>query len=245
MINKASLEIGLVETTRRLYPWFPRGELSAGKNPPDVVLASEGEHIAIEVTQLFHPAAPTSKYPRQQIAQFRRDVATRAQAIATAEGLPVYDVLVYFWNDEPLVNLESAARALVEFVKSHPVDDCQTWDRFDVPFGFGVIRIARPTANHIPYWRGHDGGSEPTLTREFVAAYIARKNARLNTYRDDYDQAWLILISTLFPLSSSFSVPAASNEWEFEFDFDKVLLVSEQYGVFNLTRAVVEAKSHA
>ena len=239
MIDKASLEVGFVEKTRRLYPWFPSGELRAGKNPPDVVLGTEGIEIAIEVTQLFHPPTPRSKYPRQQVAQFRRDVASRAQEIAMAEGVPVYDVLVYFWNDEPLNDLESAARSLVEFVKRHPVEDCRHWGRFHVPYGFGVIRIARPLANQIPHWHGQDGGNEPLLTRELVASYIERKDRRLQTYREAYDRTWLIVISTLFPLSSSFTVPDAANDWEFKFEFDKVLLVSEQHGVFNLKQAAV------
>jgi hypothetical protein len=219
-----------------LYPWFPPGELRAGPNPPDVVLVSEGENIAIEATQLFHPAEPSAKYPRQQVTQFRRDVAARAREIAMTEGLPVYDVLVYFWNTEPLNDLESAARTLVEFVRNHPVDDCQHWDRFEVPRGFGVIRISRPRANAIPKWHGYDGGNEPTLTRELVASYIKRKNDRLAHYRSGYSRAWLVIISTMLPMSSSFTVPDAANEWEFDFDFDKVLLVSERTGVINLGR---------
>src|SRR5436190_627870 len=202
MRNKVSTEMGFLETARRLYPWFPPGELYAGKNPPDVVLASRDDEIAIEVSQLFHPTRRSSKYSRQQVAEFRRELATRAQDIAVAEGLPVYDVLVYFWNDEPLSDLESSARTLVDFVRSHPVEACQHWDRFDVPYGFSVIRIARPWSGEEPKRQGCDGGDEPTLTREIVASYIKRKNDRLPSYRNDYRCAWLILISTLFPLSS-------------------------------------------
>ena len=47
MIDNTSLEIGFVETARRLYPWFPVGELQIGTNPPGVVLFSKGETIAV------------------------------------------------------------------------------------------------------------------------------------------------------------------------------------------------------
>jgi hypothetical protein len=75
------------------------------------------------------------------------------------------------------------------------------------------------------------------LTRELLDGAIRKKNADLARYRARYDRAWLILASTLSPLSASFSVPDEIGEWRFVFDFDKVLLLSEPHGrVFSLQR---------
>lgn len=164
---------------------------------------------------------------------FQPKVLRRAEELAQMAGLPVLDVLVYF-GDPPPSQLEETARALVEFVRDHPVDDYET---FDLPDG-GVIRIARPLANHVPRWTcPGPGGSETTLTRQLLNETIRKKNADLARYRMRYDRAWLIIASTLFPLSASFSVPDQVVDWRFSFGFDKVLLLSEPHGrVFSLQR---------
>lgn len=156
----------------------------------------------------------------------------RAEAVARGAGLPVLDVLVYFGDRQPL-KLEETATFLVEFVRDHPVDRCET---FDLPDG-GVIRIARPLAGQVPRWTCNESGSEPTLARELLDETIQTKNGDLARYRSSYDRAWLIVASTLFPLSASFSVPDAIAEWRFAFDFDRVLLLAEPHGrVFSLQR---------
>jgi hypothetical protein len=222
----------LVERTRQLYPWFLPGEIRPAEDPPDFALESEGERIAIEVTRLFHPKG-TAPFSRRETEMFQPKIMRRAEELARLAGLPVLDVLVYFGDPAPL-QLEETARALVEFVRYHPVDDCET---FDLPDG-GVIRIARPWANHAPRWTcPGTGGSQPALTRELLDAAIRRKNADLARYRTRYDRTWLIVASTLFPLCASFSVPDQVAEWRFTFEFDKVLLLSESCGkVFSLRR---------
>jgi hypothetical protein len=229
--TKTAQERWLIDRTRQLYPWFMPGEIRPAEDPPDYALQSEGERIALEVTRLFHPKG-TAPFSRRETESFQPKIMRRAEALAHSAGLPVLDVLVYFGDRQPLT-LEETARFLVEFVRDHPVDRCET---FDLPDG-GVIRVARPLAGHVPRWTCGTGGSEPTLTREVLEETIQTKNADLGRYRARYDRAWLIVASTLFPLSASFSVPDAIAEWRFAFDFDRVLLLAEPHGrVFNLER---------
>jgi hypothetical protein len=231
-VSKTVQERRLIERTRQLYPWFLPGEIRPAEDPPDFALHSEGERIAIEVTRLFRPKGD-APFSRRETESFQPKIMRRAEDLARMAGLPVLDVLVYFGDPEPL-QLEETSRFLAEFVRHHLVDDCET---FDLPDG-GVIRIMRPRANQVPRWTCGTGGSEPTLTREMLDVTIRKKNADLARYSGRYDRAWLIIASTLFPLSASFSVPDAISEWRFAFDFEKVLLLSEPHGrVFNVHRA--------
>lgn len=157
------------------------GETWPVEDPPDHALHSEGERIALEVTRLFHPKG-TATLQDARPDRFTR-IMHRAEALARSAGLPVLDVLVYFSDRQPL-KLEETARLLVDFVRDHPIDDCQT---FDPPDG-GVIRVARPRAGQAPRWTCNEGGLEPTLTRELLDATIQTKNADLDRYRARYDR---------------------------------------------------------
>jgi hypothetical protein len=238
--TKALQERWLIERTRQLYPWFLPGEIRPAEDPPDFVLLSNGERIALEVTRVFHPKGD-ARFPRRETESFQPKIMRRAEDLARQRGLPVLDVLVYFGDPEPR-RLEETAHSLVEFVREHLVENCET---FDLPGG-GVIRIMRPRANQVPRWTCGPAGSEPTLTQEQLAETIRKKNADLRRYRERYNCVWLIVASTLFPLSASFSVPDEAEEWSFEFEFDKVLLLSEPRGrVFSLQRVQAATRSDA
>ena len=230
--KKQMRERSCIEKTRQLYPWFPPGDVVPGDDPPDFCVDLGDERIAIEETRLFHPRG-ASAFPRRQIETFHRKVMRRAEQRSVQEHLPPQDVLACFSDRWPLQDAESAAGFLVGFVRTHPVEDCET---FGLPGG-GRIRIMRPRANKIPRWTCNEGGTEPVLDYQLLAQTITRKSAGLPRYRARYERAWLLVATQLFPLSASFCVPRDIEHWRFEFDFDKVLLLSPQDGkVFSLLR---------
>jgi hypothetical protein len=106
-----------------------------------------------EVTRLFHPkgAAP---FARREIESFHPKIMRRAQALARSEGLPVLDVPVYFSDRQPL-KLEETARLLVDFVRDHPIDDCETRV---IPFGERHLRqTVAEFVEHYHRERNHQG----------------------------------------------------------------------------------------
>jgi hypothetical protein len=232
--RKSADERALIERLRLLYPWFPPGHTSTGDYPPDFVHCSGDDRIAIEVTRLFHPPDRRG-HERRAGESHRRQIMQRAEARARAEHLPVLDVLVHFADQE--LDREATAHRLIEFVKAHPVEWCETFNNVE---GLGVVRIARPLVGVVPRWNCAEGGHEPVLTYEQLDARIQRKNRDLPRYRANFNHTWLLIASTLFPLSASFGIPGAIEQWAFNFDFDKVLLLSEPSGkVFNLRRASI------
>jgi hypothetical protein len=74
------------------------------------------------------------------------------------------------------------------------------------------------------------------ITPEVLRATIARKNSLVSDYRGSVDRVWLLIAATFFPLASTYAVPSEIQGWRFEFDFDKVLMMSDESGVFDLQR---------
>lgn len=236
-MSKSGEERALVERLRLLYPWFPPGHTSTGDDPPDFVHDTGNERIGLEVTRLFHPADASGE--ERRVGESRRArIMQRAESLAQAEGLPALDVLVYF-GDHQIVDREATARQLVEFVRTHPVERTETFDNVD---GLGVVRIARPLAGLVPRWTCGESGHEPVVTRAQLEATIQRKNLDLLRYRARLRSRLAPHCLHIVSAVGQFQCASRrSDRWRFEFDFDKVLLLSEPNGkVFNLQRASVQ-----
>jgi hypothetical protein len=105
-----------------------------------------------------------------------------------------------------------------------------------IPHGFSVVRIAESLANQIPQWRCFDSGETMAVTHEMLAAVIREKNKRVRAYHAKVDRVWLLLASSFWEFASNFYVPRDVDTWRFDFDFDQVLLLSSESGVFSLQR---------
>src|SRR5262245_11589957 len=230
MANKAQ-ERALLETARKLYPWFPPGEIFEHETP-DFLLVDGPDRVGIEVTQLFQPAKHGAQYPPHQVARFHQRVMEIAEG--RAEALSPLDVLVYFSYRHHMKDAAVSAQALIDFVQTHP---CGTYQMLDgIPHGFSVVRIAEPLANHIPRWRCFDSGETLAVTQEMLTAVIREKNKRVRAYRANVDRVWLLVASSFWQFASNFYVPRDVENWQFDFEFDRVLLLSSESGVFNLRR---------
>jgi len=226
-------EIALVHTTRTLYPWFPPGEIVEHEKP-DVLLVDGEDRIGIEVTELFQPPKHGSKFGPHVVAKFHQRVMEIAER--RAQSLPPLDVVTYFEYRDHLTDAESSAKALIEFVRSHP---CGCYQKLDgIPYGFVVVRIAEPTTHRIPRWQCWNSGETILATYEMIAAVISEKNALVASYRLKVPRVWLLIACSFANFANNFSVPRDVDSWRFNYDFDKVLLLSSESGVFDLLRRV-------
>jgi hypothetical protein len=103
-----------------------------------------------------------------------------------------------------------------------------------IPHGFSVVKIAEPRANEIPRWRCFDTGEALLVTREMIDNVIAEKNRFVPTYRLKAPRVWLLIACWFADFANNFFVPPDVDTWRFDYDFDKVLLLSSESGVFNL-----------
>jgi hypothetical protein len=81
------------------------------------------------------------------------------------------------------------------------------------------------------------------LTRDLLAKAILEKNENVRAYRSQAVNVWLLIVSDLFPSSMSFGISDEIVKWEFDFSFDKVLLLSrEEMKIWPLRRGVVAGR---
>ena len=129
-------------------------------------------------------------------------------------------------------------QALASFVLRHrPADGgCVTLefgDMDDFPDWCSVIRIATFDGG----WHTSSSADLMTAERDYVADCIAAKTKRVPRYRTRAPgyQIWL-LIATQPSVLWSIEVPDSLADWRFNFDFDKVILLSWEGSVIELKR---------
>lgn len=227
-MEKKKVERHFVEKARQTSSLIPKGEIVESEGP-DFLIETGSEILGIEVTQLFQPS-PAGAFPKRAVESFQDKVTREAEEVYQKSGGRSVDVLVFFdEKSQGQVGCRSMAKALADFVKNHygAERDAKTYQHGDVPAGFSVIRIARPL-DGTNKWQAGKFGCTVRLKRSFLADEIKRKNRLVPKYRERVSRVWLLIIASFLPLSGSFSVPNEIETWDFSFDFDKVLLLSEE-----------------
>ena len=233
--QKKRAERHFVELVQQYYPGYLPVTAPRESEEPDFLFDTPDGVVGVEVTQLFHTAAP-GLFPELQVAQFHRDVVVRAGEIyGTRELGPEVDVTTYYDRDVRLADLNKCAEALAEYVALSPYDAVSR--SMTSPDGLWVMSKHKPRQPGAPKWECWGNSETHVLTPEFLATVIANKNALVSNYRRKAQSAWLLLASSLGSLESSFAAPRDLPEWQFAFDFDRVLLLVQDPGeVYDLKR---------
>ncbi len=69
-----------------------------------------------------------------------------------------------------------------------------------------------------------------------IAPVIAEKNRLVRWYRERVPRVWLLIACSFANFANNFYVRRGFERRRFDFDFDKVLLLTSEGGVFNLLR---------
>lgn len=233
--KKKRAERYFVDHVQQYYRGYLPATTPKESEEPDFLFDTPEGVIGVEVTQLFHTSAP-GLFPELQIAQFHRDVVVRAGAVYAERRLgPEVDVTAYYDRSVPLTDLNGSAQALAEFVAASPFGT--TGRTMTSPKGMSVIGKHAAMHPGAPKWQCFGNSETHLLTPEFLATVIAKKNALVPNYRRRAQTAWLLLVSSLGSLESSFAAPRDLPEWRFTFDFDRVLLLVQDPGeIYDLQR---------
>jgi sulfur relay (sulfurtransferase) DsrC/TusE family protein len=219
--QKKLIERSFLEAARRASAVIPDGEIEDFEGP-DFKIDTAAGSLGVEVTEVlragegpFRPVAEENFH--QEVIRIARD-----EYCSTAGATPVR-VLVYSWNAEGgRRDKRKMARALVEFVKTHPAG---TFSRLaKLPEGFGTIHI---DSIGDGWTSGETGGPTIPEIYEQLASAISAKNALLPRYRARFPHSpiWLLVYSG-FAVSRGLPIPYGTSERTFPFDFEKVLFFS-------------------
>lgn len=223
--GKKRLEKHYTEEARRVYPFFPKGELISHENP-DFLLRLDAETIGIEVTQLCREG------PRAEAGRLGKVPAkAKARYSRLVEAEPV-DVSLAFSRHAANVSFERLANSLVEFVyarrKTRGIGRMR-----DLPEGYCHIGIHAPFEEMDPtgHWHGVRSFDTVVAPKQLLDSRIADKNARLAEYRFAVPEVWLLIVNDQFLGPGEVCVrPEDLAEWKFSFDFEKVLLFARKPG---------------
>jgi hypothetical protein len=240
MVSKR-IERAYLELARSVCDEFPSGDPHESESPD--FLWRDGL-LGIEVRRLFQPASPTG-FPPPEIEGFRQKVVRQAEKFyQDAGGLPAVVIVNFSNRSDHQQSANDLARAIADFVRANRHGEKQVtyYDGgnldIPVPSGLNGINIASPLPGPRRPWFASGVGQTILVTFTLLQQAIKEKDALIASYRTKASEVWLLIVCDLFPASMSFAVPDDISEWEFAFEFDKVLLLScADMKVWSLRRA--------
>ena len=79
-----------------------------------------------------------------------------------------------------------------------------------------------------PEWNLFGVGETQLLTINVMQEAVSKKLDKVNFYRNHCDEIWLLVVSAMFPSSSSFVLPKDASAWCINHSFDKVYLYCQE-----------------
>jgi hypothetical protein len=233
--RKKLIEKLYVEEARHASSIFPTGDLIPHENP-DFLLLKGSETYGIEVTELCR------ERPRTEAATLSR-VPKKAKALydAMTSTEPI-DVSLAFSQSATHLDPNQLTRSLVDFVYARR-DSRGICAARDLPDGYCHIGIHEPhlQIDSAGRWHGSRAFDVEIASKQLIEGCVAKKNARLGTYRKAATAVWLLVVNDQFLGPGEVYVrPNDLDDWEFSFEFEKVLVFAREPGgggrVFELHR---------
>jgi hypothetical protein len=223
--RKKLIERLYVEEARRTSSVFPSGALLPYENP-DFLLHNGSEIYGIEVTELCR------ERPRTEAATLSK-VPKRAKALYDAmTGTEPLDVSLAFSRSAVDVDPNQLTRSLVDFVYARRESRGICAAR-DLPNGYCHIGIHEPhlQIDSAGRWHGCRAFDVEIASKQLIEGCIAKKSRRLGTYREAATFIWLLVVNDQFlGPGEVFVRPNDLADWEFNFEFEKVLLFAREPG---------------
>jgi hypothetical protein len=228
-LNQKRVERYYLDQARKVSSILPLGEVTAAERPDFLIHAEDGV-IGIEVTELCDQR-PRSFAGKQQLVVRR----AKQRYIAASGSVPV-DVTVAFApqaegipGGELIVYLAAFVSENRERFLSRTIKE----PYFDHSKGFIHIGIHSTLPGEDPTgrWQGIAAFAKTVAPEELLKEYIAEKNDRVPVYRLSAPVVWLLLVSDQFlGAGELYTRPEDLARWRFDFDFDKVLLLTREIG---------------
>lgn len=219
-----NIESRYMKEARLASSIFPEGMLVAHERP-DFLLRTNKETIGIEITELCREeergeGGRLEKIPTRAIICYNQ-----------LENAKPVNVVVGFSRLAKDIKSKELINSLVEFVYKNQSKE----ERFtrDLPRGYLHIGIRAPF-DLAERWCEVRSFNTVVASKELLESRIAEKNRRVQNYRNstpEVSQIWLLIVNDLFlGPGEVYANPVHLAEWEFVFDFEKVLLFSRVPG---------------
>lgn len=220
-----------------VFPGVPAGQIEKTTHP-DFVISNNTLSIGMELTQLYKIDRHGNFQPRE-IEAFREKIVSLAKEIYGSRNSIPLEVGVLF-SETALTDAENTAKRLAVVIENL-ASGSEPWrvvthDEIDMPKEFIIIRIIkRPLHTNCP-WTVSYSGWLPDLDKSAIQTAISKKNMKIEKYRNQTSEIWLLLVMDQIYLSSSFKVPDTVISNTYDSMFNKTILFScidKKYWILN------------
>ena len=223
--RKKRIEKLYVEEARSVSLIFPGGDLIPHENP-DFLLSTGSETYGIEVTELCR------ERPRMEAATLSR-IPKKAKALYNGTtGTEPIDVSLAFSRHATDLHPNQLTHSLVEFVYARRESRGICASK-DLPDGYCHIGIHEPHSqiDRTGRWHGIRAFDVEIASKQLIESRIVNKSARLAKYREAATVVWPLIVNDQFlGPGEVYARPDDLAEWEFSFEFEKVLLFVREPG---------------
>jgi hypothetical protein len=238
MSDKKRIELIYLNEARAASSLFPAGE-PVPHEPLDFLFHRPSGTVGVEISELCHQDA------RKEGARLGYVVPKAKKLYDARLSVQPVSVSPVLSHEADTMHVDVLARGLADFVYNHrDANENFDWYRCeDMPKGFSHIGVFPPLEFEPEgRWLHFRAFSTTLLPKNAFDARIAEKNARIKDYRQIAPEVWLLLVNDLFLGPGEVCVHLESlTQWNFDFDFDKVLFFERQPGgtgkVIELLRA--------
>ncbi|WP_242921588.1 hypothetical protein [Pontibacter liquoris] len=230
MENKHEIEEYFFQKLNELYPKLPKGKVSKPE-PPDFVIDTGTETVAIEITQIYNEKEANEKFPPAQKYATEDSIVEEAKRLFYLRSkIPLH--VSFSFASNVLLN-ENQKRSLSNWICQFVEAEAQKRE-LDKHFSFTYREelpqeLIRVSGYYFPNvtgtsWFAIKSRLVPNLTKREVLNIISRKEKKLNQYSNKVDKTILVIAEGLIPNSWYDSIETFGNS-ELKSEFDKIFII--------------------
>jgi hypothetical protein len=200
---------------------------------PDFLLGLPSKTLGVELTELYHEP-PAEGVPMQAQEALRFRIAKAAQRLYAAKGLPSLHVSIHF-NPQYVPNKRDVERlsiAISDLVGKNVPDPGQSfseeydWENRDY-FPEEVIHISAWNVRGMaePFFSSPSASFVPTLEERDIERVLLSKESKVQRYRENCDEVWLLVSFDQGQLSTFFEHDEEVLQRTYASSFDRVFLL--------------------
>ena len=217
------------ELFARDFP-LPTGQTHYG-DKPDVIILGKEKVVGIEITNLY--ILDGSDEASEQVQRKRRlEVLKSAEAVYKSRSNLNYEFHVTFNPIAPIVDIQSTAKKLVDFVISieNTLGNFFTSNTFNIsPEIYSVYRSPKEYTD--AKWETTQFYNGKVLQATRVREIVQQKNEKISQYRP-CQSYWLLLIVDHMDFAQDQEIDWPESESPIECKFEKVIVYKPQFKRF-------------
>lgn len=210
-----------------------QGHNAKESEEPDFLLALASKTIGVELTELYHEL-PADRVPMQAQEALRFRIAKAAQRRYAAKGLPSLHVSVHL-NPQYVPNKRDVERLSIEIsdlVEKNVPDPGQSfteeydWENREY-FPEEVIQLSAWTVPGIgeSFFSSPSASFVPTLEERDIERVLISKESKVQRYRENCDELWLLVSFDQGQLSTFFEHDEEVFQRTYVSSFDRVFFL--------------------